>query len=161
MQKKLNNKGFTIVEVLIVLAIAGAILAAVLIAVPALQRSGRNATAKTTAQNVVSGIADNIQANGGTIPTAMSTASGVLTFTNAGSVVTKVNVSPSITITSAAAATIQKPGNILVVTSAICASATGTTTSMVTTGTSNANSFAVLYPIETGSGTDTNGCVQA
>ncbi|MCY4088545.1 MAG: type II secretion system protein [Candidatus Saccharibacteria bacterium] len=40
--KKLNRQGFTIVEVMIVLAIAGLILAVVFIAVPALQRNQRN-----------------------------------------------------------------------------------------------------------------------
>ena len=37
-----DNKGFTIVEVMIVLAIAGLIMAVIFIAVPALQRSQRN-----------------------------------------------------------------------------------------------------------------------
>lgn len=41
MQKKLN-KGFTIIEVLIVLAIAGVIMLVVFLAVPALQRNSRN-----------------------------------------------------------------------------------------------------------------------
>ena len=58
MQKKLNNKGFTIVEVLIVLAIAGAILAGILLAVPALQRNSRNTQLKTAANDVVAAISD-------------------------------------------------------------------------------------------------------
>ena len=39
---KKDNKGFTIIEVLIVLAIAGLIMLVVFLAVPALQRSSRN-----------------------------------------------------------------------------------------------------------------------
>jgi len=58
MQKKLNNKGFTIVEVLIVLAIAGAILAGILLAVPALQRNSRNTQLKTAANDVLAAIGD-------------------------------------------------------------------------------------------------------
>jgi prepilin-type N-terminal cleavage/methylation domain-containing protein len=42
-----NNKGFTIIEVLIVLAIAGLIMLIVFLAVPALQRNQRN-TSRTT-----------------------------------------------------------------------------------------------------------------
>ncbi len=42
MLKKENQKGFTIIEVLIVLAIAGLILLIVFLAVPALQRNSRN-----------------------------------------------------------------------------------------------------------------------
>jgi len=48
MLKKLkrNNQGFTIIEVLIVLAIAGLILLIVFLAVPALQRNSRNTQRK-------------------------------------------------------------------------------------------------------------------
>jgi prepilin-type N-terminal cleavage/methylation domain-containing protein len=42
MLKKINNKGFTIIEVLIVLAIAGVIMLVVFLAVPSLQRNSRN-----------------------------------------------------------------------------------------------------------------------
>ena len=40
--KKVNQKGFSIIEVLIVLAIAGLIMLIVFLAVPALQRNARN-----------------------------------------------------------------------------------------------------------------------
>lgn len=40
--KKINQKGFSIIEVLIVLAIAGLIMLVVFLAVPALQRNARN-----------------------------------------------------------------------------------------------------------------------
>ena len=42
MTKKDNKKGFTIIEVVLVLAIAGLIFAMVFIALPALQRSQRD-----------------------------------------------------------------------------------------------------------------------
>ena len=41
-KQKINDKGFTIIEVLIVLAIAGLIMLIVFLAVPALQRNQRN-----------------------------------------------------------------------------------------------------------------------
>lgn len=44
---KKRNEGFTIIEVMIVLAIAGLILLIVFLAVPALQRSSRNTQRKT------------------------------------------------------------------------------------------------------------------
>ena len=68
MQKKLNNKGFTIVEVLIVLAVAGAILAAILLAVPALQKNAKNAQLKTAANNIVAAISSYTASNNGAIP---------------------------------------------------------------------------------------------
>ena len=51
MRQKLNEgnkeKGFTIIEVMIVLAIAGLILLIIFLAVPALQRNVRNTQRKT------------------------------------------------------------------------------------------------------------------
>jgi len=76
MQKKLNNKGFTIVEVLIVLAIAGAILAAILLAVPALQTNAKNAQLKTAANDVVAAISNSTATNNGAIP-----GTGTITYT--------------------------------------------------------------------------------
>ena len=76
MHKKLNNKGFTIVEVLIVLAIAGVILATILLAVPALQRNSRNTNSKQAATQVIADITDATSANNGAVPTAVSVANG-------------------------------------------------------------------------------------
>ena len=45
-QKTSEQKGFTIIEVMIVLAIAGLIILIVFLAVPALQRNGRNTQQK-------------------------------------------------------------------------------------------------------------------
>lgn len=53
-----NNKGFTIIEVLIVLAIAGLIMLVVFLAVPALQRSQRNNARKSEASRLAAVIND-------------------------------------------------------------------------------------------------------
>jgi prepilin-type N-terminal cleavage/methylation domain-containing protein len=66
--KKPNNKGFTIIEVMIVLAIAGLILLIVFLAVPALQRSSRNTAAKSDAGHISSSINDFLSNNNGTLP---------------------------------------------------------------------------------------------
>jgi prepilin-type N-terminal cleavage/methylation domain-containing protein len=47
MDRRKQDKGFTIIEVMIVLAIAGLILLIVFLAVPALQRSSRNTQRKS------------------------------------------------------------------------------------------------------------------
>ena len=47
--KQSRSEGFTIIEVMIVLAIAAMILLVVLLAVPALQRNSRNTAVKTDA----------------------------------------------------------------------------------------------------------------
>ncbi|MBP7834827.1 type II secretion system protein [Candidatus Saccharibacteria bacterium] len=56
MLKKSNQKGFSIIEVLIVLAIAGLIMLIVFLAVPALQRNSRNQGRNSDAQNIVAAI---------------------------------------------------------------------------------------------------------
>jgi prepilin-type N-terminal cleavage/methylation domain-containing protein len=66
--KKPNSKGFTIIEVMIVLAIAGLILLIVFLAVPALQRSSRNTAAKSDAGHISSSINDFLSNNNGTLP---------------------------------------------------------------------------------------------
>lgn len=70
MLKKLrnNSKGFTIIEVMIVLAIAALILLIVLLAVPALQRNSRNTTIKNDASNVAGGISTYESDNNGAVP---------------------------------------------------------------------------------------------
>ena len=64
-----SNSGFTIIEVLIVLAIAGLIMLVVLLAVPGLQRSQANTAAKTDATHIAAGITDYTANNSGTMPT--------------------------------------------------------------------------------------------
>jgi prepilin-type N-terminal cleavage/methylation domain-containing protein len=66
--KRQSNDGFTIIEVLIVLAIAALILLIVFLAVPALQRSARNTQRKNDAAAVGGALANFISNNGGAIP---------------------------------------------------------------------------------------------
>jgi prepilin-type N-terminal cleavage/methylation domain-containing protein len=63
-----ENKGFTIIEVLIVLAIAGLIMAVVLIAVPGLQRSQANSAAKTDATHIATAVTTWSSNNSGATP---------------------------------------------------------------------------------------------
>lgn len=77
-KKILNKEGFTIVETMIVLAIAGLILLIVLLAVPALQRQSNNTNIKSDADAISSAINDFESNNGGYVP-------GVNNFQNKGS----------------------------------------------------------------------------
>src|SRR3982751_2361307 len=72
MLKKLTKKddGFTIIEVMIVLAIAGLILLIVFLAIPALQRNSRNTQRKNDSSNLASLISEYESNNGGITPTA-------------------------------------------------------------------------------------------
>lgn len=75
MLKKLQKdkgRGFTIIEVMIVLAIAALILLIVLLAVPALQRGSRNTQRKNDASQVAAAYSNFINNNGGVNPTGLA-----------------------------------------------------------------------------------------
>lgn len=63
-----KEKGFTIIEVLIVLAIAGLILLVVFLAVPALQRNARNTQRKEDVASIMGGISEFVNNNNGNLP---------------------------------------------------------------------------------------------
>jgi prepilin-type N-terminal cleavage/methylation domain-containing protein len=65
---KKNQRGFTIIEVLIVLAIAGLIMLIVFMAVPALQRNSRNTQRKNDVSALLSTYSEYISNNGGKVP---------------------------------------------------------------------------------------------
>jgi prepilin-type N-terminal cleavage/methylation domain-containing protein len=70
--QKSNSEGFTIIEVMIVLAIAALILLIVLLAVPALQRGSRNTQRKNDVSALSSAVGDFINNNNGTGPAAQA-----------------------------------------------------------------------------------------
>lgn len=72
-----DQKGFTIIEVLIVLAIAGLILLIVFLAIPALQRNSRNTQRRTDVSALGGAINEFVANNAGAPPTvAQVTGSG-------------------------------------------------------------------------------------
>lgn len=81
--KKLT-KGFTIIEVLIVLAIAGLILAIIFLAVPALQRNSRNTSIRSDAAAILAGVNDYVANNQGQLPNAagITCSNGTVTIDN-------------------------------------------------------------------------------
>src|SRR5665213_2532351 len=67
--KKINqSKGFTIIETLIVLAIAATIFLVVFLAVTALNRSSRNTQRKDDAAALIAGFSEYGSNNSGTLP---------------------------------------------------------------------------------------------
>ena len=82
MSQKLTkrNEGFTIIEVMIVLAIAGLILLIVFLAVPALQRNSRNTQRKNDVAALMGGVSEFVNNNDGQLPTKLTYASGTYTF---------------------------------------------------------------------------------
>lgn len=162
--QKRKEGGFTIIEVLIVLAIAGLIMLIVFLAVPALQRNSRNTQRKNDASAVASAIANFISNNGGTLPAAKATDSSDtsavdLCASTCGSGVnyesaklgyyTPANVS----VTATPPASNPTKDTMVVVTGYNCNS---TNTGI---GTASSRTAAVLYAVESGGGTSQQ-CVE-
>ena len=150
MLKKSNQKGFTIIEVLIVLAIAGLIIAIVLFAVPALQRNSRNTAIKSDASQLLSYISDFNANNSGAVPTvaASSVTNGNVTINNAsGSSSTgKIQSGTTVTFTTATTEVTPTTGTITVVIGGKCPdSVSGTKVTPV----ASARSAALIFAIET------------
>lgn len=73
---KNNKKGFTIIEVVLVLAIAGLIFLMVFLALPALQRSQRDTQRKNDASRLRAAVTDFSSNNRGSLPWSGNTLNG-------------------------------------------------------------------------------------
>ncbi len=96
---KKDNKGFTIIEVLIVLAIAGLILLVVFLAVPALQRQSRNTQLKAAVTSVLGGITDFSATYDGTVPTSITTTDGLVTISSSTTKKVEAKINKGLTAT--------------------------------------------------------------
>jgi prepilin-type N-terminal cleavage/methylation domain-containing protein len=109
MQKKLQQRkesGFTIVEVLIVLAIAGLIILVVLLAVPALQRNGRNTAIKNDASAVAGGVSEFQSNNDGIMPTTIDQRGATVTLSGpTGTAATTAKVQGGTTVSTGTGST--------------------------------------------------------
>ena len=159
-QKSKGQKGFTIIEVLIVLAIAGLIMVVVFLAVPALQRSGRNNAMNTNANNVLTAVGTYSSDNGGTLPANMGPTApvgGASTIGAAGTNQATAKVDTGVSTvqidTGAAPITNASPTGTIEVVKGVNAVCNATSTGLaVPAGTGSPRSYAVLYIAERGSG---------
>src|SRR4051812_39484959 len=112
-----RSAGFTIIEVLIVLAIAGLILLIVFLAVPALQRNSRNTSIKNDVQNVLGGVSEFQGANNGIMPDAIDGTGTVTYKLTSGGNSTSINIQGATVVSSAKAVpitTTPDPGTVAV-----------------------------------------------
>lgn len=151
--QKRKESGFTIIEVLIVLAIAGLILLVVFLAVPALNRSSRNTTIKNDASALAGGISEYASNNDGQLPGSPFVQSGAtvtIGLSGTNQTTAKVNGSTTVTVAKVTSApTTYTPGTLYW--------ATGTTCS----GQATTRGAVVYYWIETTGSTHTVSCVDA
>lgn len=149
-----NSRGFTIIEVMIVLAIAGMIILVVLLAVPAVQRNARNTAIKNDASAVAGGITEFESNNGGSVPTDVS-GTGTVNISGTSGAATNAKVQGSTVVTflpstkTAPVSTGPAAGNIVVLAGHKCES--GGTYTAGTTGDANTRSVAIYYSTETSS----------
>ena len=140
--KKSDNKGFTIIEVMIVLAIAGLIILIVLLAVPALQRNARNTAIKNDVSAIAGGISTFESDNDGAVPAAaniVQTGSNLVIGQATQSQATAKVQSADVISVGNKPTSAMTPGTIVIVKGQTCAAAGST------------RAFAIWYPIEASS----------
>jgi prepilin-type N-terminal cleavage/methylation domain-containing protein len=156
--KQKRSEGFTIIEVLIVLAIAALILLIVFLAVPALQRNSRNNGVKNDAANLLAAVNDFASNNGGGLPTSES-GTGAITFTNgvAGVVTSEAKVQGATTVSfsskPASAPSVPAVGTVMIVTGWKCNGNAAYTAS--------SRSVMAIFQIENGTSTNSPQCIDS
>lgn len=163
---KKQSEGFTIIEVLIVLAIAGLIMLIVFLAVPALQRNQRNTSRRSDASRIGSAATNYATNNNGNLPPVATAASGTSILADAGTLsqysglvggTAVVMTAGQVNVTSGAKALTNVAAGsdaVLIDEAAQC----GATTGVTIAGT--ARQMAMLYTLEAGSGANaTQACL--
>lgn len=99
--KKMNKRdnGFTIVEIMIVMAIIGMMLLAMLLVVPNLRRNARNKQRRDDVGSLISALSEYTSSNSGALPAAASdfTGNAKLSYYDAATEVNYVNSSTAVT----------------------------------------------------------------
>lgn len=142
-----QQRGFTIIEVLIVLAIAGLIMLIVFLAVPALQRNSRNTQYKNQVSNYLGAVNEWMNNNNGKVPSAAGDVTAINGLAADGPI-----TEPSAVVTGALTA-VPAIGTMQLDTIARCDQATpGNTVA------GSARSIAIRYSVEDSGGNPVAQC---
>ncbi len=158
--KNRTQKGFTIIEVLIVLAIAGLILLIVFLAVPSLNRNSRNTQRRSDVSKLLAAVQEGLNNSNGTLP-----ASGQFStvFSNSAPTMAYYTTPANITWSNQATATVvaapstNSLDSVVVANNAKC-NASGTAS--VTAG-ATARSYVAMFNIEGNGGAVSAQCVES
>jgi prepilin-type N-terminal cleavage/methylation domain-containing protein len=156
--KQKREQGFTIIEVLIVLAIAALIFLIVFLAVPALNRNSRNNAIKHDAANVLSGVQTFESNNNGVLPTGIACTGGTATITGGGG-------------TQQNQISVQGGTTCNAISNTFVTAGTGNLSKLFPASgqecngnigySANARSFAISFLVETGSASQATQCVDS
>jgi prepilin-type N-terminal cleavage/methylation domain-containing protein len=145
------KEGFTIIEVMIVLAIAGLILLIVFLAVPALQRNAHNTANKNDIAGLLGGMNEFVNNNNGNLPAnAANLGAGTTATIGTGAGVNPATVklgyydAANVSIVSTIPGTVPALGNATIIKGAVC---NGNTP--VTAGAS-ARNYVAYFQLEGG-----------
>lgn len=148
-QIKNNPKGFTIIEVVLVLAIAGLIFLMVFIALPALQRSQRDQARKNDVTTVAAAVNSYTSDNRGAFPTAANLEAYVGGAVSGGSGYNELSDNTTtITVNSSSLPTSTSDGTVTVVKAAKCSSVGPEGRVTLSTGTQR--QYVVITQLESG-----------
>ena len=140
-----KEKGFTIIEVVLVLAIAGLIFLMVFIALPALQRNQRDTARKSDVASVVSGVVAYTGNNRGIFPTTDSLTSYAKDVSD--------NTTSVVVNSTAGAQNIKTDDGIATVTqSSTCGESTGGADAKQVLAKGTTRQFTVVTKLESGDG---------
>ena len=143
-----KNKGFTIIEVVLVLAIAGLIFLMVFVALPALQRSQRDTARKGDVAIVGAAVTTFTSNNRGELPTNDNFAEYTTEMSgNTTSVIINEEIAPdSVSLSDEEAAN----GTIIVTFETTCGTSTPSSQALAA---GNAKQYTAVTKLESGSGT--------
>lgn len=150
--QKRKESGFTIIEVLIVLAIAGLILLVVFLAVPALQRNSRNTTYRNEASRLLDAYGEVSANQGGAILSGSAAAANANLVKAAANTKNITNVSIT---TQGSASAPSSTDTAVIATGAKCVLNNGA----YSTAAGSTRQVVILFLVETSSGT-TEQCVE-
>ena len=153
-----NQSGFTIIEVLIVLAIAGLIMLIVFLAVPALQRNSRNTQYRNDASLILGAANEFISNNNGRLPDNGSNLASSPDATAIGQSAKPKNLIFLNIITGGTSASAGNFQVATIVKGVKCGTGTGDSYSLTA---SSPRSIAIVYPIENSSGNAVAQCAES
>ena len=149
-----QTNGFTIIEVMIVLAIAGLIMLIVFLAVPSLQMSSRNTQRKSDVAAVLNAVGQYETNNGGSLPPTggFSVSGGTLTVSGGGTTASSTAKLGYYTAASLYASLGAIPATATDTVSVYEATKCASATTATSTG-AGARQIVAMYGVETSPGT--------